>query len=157
MIKKKKSDKIKLPDKSEPSTEDLFTVTDKETIDITNKSNVQKTFEFDISGEEKEQFILYDKEESPRESTRKQKSPAEIVKKLKESHEQVQEQLYSKASESNTIDELENEPAYVRKKVKLDKTKPSEESKISKYSLSEDDEKNSKLRDDNAYLQPKVD
>jgi cell division protein FtsZ len=156
-IKKKKSDKVKLPDKSELGTEDHFTVTDKETIDITNKSNVQKTFEFDISGEEKEQFILYDKEESPRESTRKQKNPAEIVKKLRESHEQVQEQLYNKAAKDNTIDQLESEPAYVRKKVNLDETKPSEESKISKYSLSEDDEKNSKLREDNAYLHDNVD
>ncbi len=156
-IKKKKSDKIKLPDQSEPVKEDLFTVTDKETIGTADKSNVQKTFEFDISGEEKEQFILYDKEESLRENTRNPKDISDRVKKLKKSHEQVKEQLYSKASKDNTIDQLENEPAFVRKKVKLDKTKPSEESKISKYSLSEDDEKNSKIREDNAYLHDNVD
>ena len=156
-IKKKKSDKIKLPDQSEPVKEDLFTVTDKETIDTADKSNVQRTFEFDISGEEKEQFILYDKEESLRESTRKPKDISDRVKKLRKSHEQVKEQLYSKASKDNTIDQLENEPAFVRKKVKLDKTKHSEESKISKYSLSEDDEKNSKIREDNAYLHDNVD
>ena len=156
-IKKKKSDKINLPDQSEPVKEDLFTVTDKETIDTADKSNVQKTFEFDISGEEKEQFILYDKEESLRENTRNPKDISDRVKKLKKSHEQVKEQLYSKASKDNTIDQLENEPAFVRKKVKLDKTKPSEESKISKYSLSEDDEKNSKIREDNAYLHDNVD
>jgi cell division protein FtsZ len=80
-----------------------------------------------------------------------------MVKKLKESQEQAKEQLYSKASKDNTIDKLESEPAYVRKKVNLDKTKPSEESKISKYSLSEDDENNSKLREDNAYLHDNVD
>jgi len=156
-IKKKKSDKIKLPDQSEPVKEDLFTVTDKETIGTVDKSNVQKTFEFDISGEEKEQFILYDKEKSSRENTRNPKDISDRVKKLKKSHEQVKEQLYSKASKDNTIDQLENEPAFVRKKVKLDKTKPSEESKISKYSLSEDDEKNSKIREDNAYLHDNVD
>lgn len=156
-IKKKKSDKINLPDQSEPVKEDLFTVTDKETIGSADKSNVQKTFEFDISGEEKEQFILYDKEESLRENTRNPKDISDRVKKLKKSHEQVKEQLYSKASKDNTIDQLENEPAFVRKKVKLDKTKPSEESKISKYSLSEDDEKNSKIREDNAYLHDNVD
>ncbi len=156
-IKKKKSDKINLPDQSEPVKEDLFTVTDKETIGTADKSNVQKTFEFDISGEEKEQFILYDKEESLRENTRNPKDISDRVKKLKKSHEQVKEQLYSKASKDNTIDQLENEPAFVRKKVKLDKTKPSEESKISKYSLSEDDEKNSKIREDNAYLHDNVD
>ena len=156
-IKKKKSDKIKLPDAPEPAVEDLFTVTDKPSPDTTEKSNVQKTFEFDISGEEKEQFILSDKENTAMESTPKPKDLSERVKKLKKSHEQVKEQLYSKASKDNTIDELENEPAYVRKKVNLDKTKPSEESKISKYSLSEDEDKNSKLREDNAYLHDNVD
>ncbi len=83
-IRKKKSDKIKLPDKSEPVKEDLFTVTDKETGDTADKSNVQKTFEFDISGEEKEQFILYDRDESPQESAMKQKDLIDRVKKLKE-------------------------------------------------------------------------
>jgi cell division protein FtsZ len=156
-IKKKNPDKIKLPDKTEPVKEDQFLVTDKEGTDIVDKSNVQKTFEFDISGEEKEQFILYDKEDLPRESTQKPKDVSERVKKLKKSHEQVKEN-YSKASKDDTIDKLENEPAFVRKKIKLDKTKPSEEtSKVSRYSLSEDEDKNSKLRDGNAYLQPKVD
>jgi cell division protein FtsZ len=156
-IRKKKSDKIKLPDNSEAVKEDLFGVTDKEIGDTADKSNVQKTFEFDISGEEKEQFVLYDRDESPKESARKPKDLSDRVKKLKKSHEQVKEQLYNTASKNNTIDELENEPAFVRKKVQLDKTKPSEESKISKYSLSEDEEKNSKLREDNAYLHDNVD
>jgi cell division protein FtsZ len=81
----------------------------------------------------------------------------ERVQKLKKSHEQLKEQLYSQASMDNTIDQLENEPAFVRKKVILDTTIPSAESKISKYSLSEDDENNSKLREDNAYLHDNVD
>ena len=46
-IKKKNPDKIKLPDKSEPVTEDIFTVTDKEIVEAADKSNIQKTFEFD--------------------------------------------------------------------------------------------------------------
>ncbi len=156
-IRKKNPDKINLPDKTEPVKEDQFMVTDKEGTDIVDKSNVQKTFEFDISGEEKEQFILYDREDLPGESTQKPKDVSERVKKLKKSHEQVKEN-YSKASKDNTIDKLENEPAFVRKKIKLDTTKPSEESsKVSKYSLSEDEDNNSKLREGNAYLQPKVD
>lgn len=156
-VRKKKSDKIKLPDKSEPVQEDLFPVTDRETGDTADRSNIQKTFEFDIAGEEREQFILYDRDEFPGHNNRKLKDLTERVKKLKESHEQLKEQLYSNASKENTIDKLENEPAYVRKKVKLDTTKPSQESKISKYSLSEDEDKNSKLRDDNAYLHDNVD
>ncbi len=156
-IKKKKTDKVKLPDKTGPVKEDLFKVSDKETKDAADKSNVQKTFEFDISGEEAEQFILYDRDESMQESAKNPKELAKRIKKLRKSHDQVKEQLYYEASKNNTIDELENEPAFVRKKVKLDKTKPSEESKISKYSLSEDEDKNSKLREDNAYLHDNVD
>jgi cell division protein FtsZ len=157
-IRKKKSDKIKLPEKSEPDKEDLFTLTEKETGDTAYKSNVQKTFEFDISGDEKEQFILYDRDESPQEIAMKQKELIDRVNKLKKSHEQIKEQLYQNASKENTIDALENEPAFVRKKIKLDKTIHSEESsKISKYNLSEDEDKNSKLREDNAYLHDNVD
>ena len=157
-IRKKKSDKLKLPDKSEPVTEEPFTVADNRSRDTADKSNVQKTFEFDISGEEKEQFILYDRDESSQEHAMKQKDLFERVKKLKKSHEQVKEQLYHRASKENTIDKLENEPAFVRKKVQLDKKKYSEESsKISKYNLSEDEDKNSKLREDNAYLHDNVD
>ena len=80
-----------------------------------------------------------------------------MIKKLRKSHEQVKEQLYHKANSNESIDELENEPAYVRKKIELNKSKPSAESKISRYSLSEDDENNSKLREDNAYLHDNVD
>ncbi len=156
-IKKKQSDKIKLPDKSEPSMKDLFTVTDNEAGHTDERSNVQKTFEFDISGEEKEQFILYDRDEIQREDHIKPKDLTKRLSKLKKSQEYIKDQLYYRASKENTIDQLENEPAFVRKKVNLDKTKPSEESKISKYSLSEDEDKNSKLREDNAYLHDNVD
>jgi len=69
----------------------------------------------------------------------------------------MKKQLYNKASSNESIDELENEPAYIRKKINIDQAKPSEESRISKYSLSEDEDNNSKLREDNAYLHDNVD
>jgi cell division protein FtsZ len=51
---------------------------------------------------------------------------------------------------------MENEPAFVRKKVPIKKNKPSEESDISKYSLT-DEESGSKLSKNNPYLHDKVD
>lgn len=156
-IKKKKSDKVQLQDRPEPVEEDLFTVRDRDTPDQSEKSNVQRTFEFDVSGNEKEQFVLYDKDDTTSRDTDQMKELSDKVRKLKRSHEIVKEQLYIKASDDRAIDQLENEPAFKRKNLKLDQSKPSVESKISRYSLSEDEDKNSKLREDNAYLHDNVD
>jgi cell division protein FtsZ len=123
------------------------------------RSYVQRTFEFDIQGENRQlEFFVSDaRDQGPEADEKKSRELAERVKKLRKSHEKMKEQLYNRASSNESIDELENEPAYVRKKIRIDDAKPSEESRISKYSLSEDDEKNSKLREDNAYLHDNVD
>lgn len=157
-IKKSRADRVRLfetPDQKQAGT----TQPDGETENHPGKkSNVQRTFEFDISGEQQQlEFFVSDASEKHAGDT--EKKPRELterVKKLRKSHEKVKEQLYN-ASNNESIDKLENEPAYVRKKIKIDKARPSEESRISKYSLSEDEDKNSKLRGDNAYLHDNVD
>ena len=55
------------------------------------------------------------------------------------------------------LSELENEPAYVRRNVKLSEGKPSSDKIISRYSLSEDEEDNIELKSDNSYLHDNVD
>ncbi len=156
-IKKKQTDKIELVDENESPEEGIFRVEDRKDGDIGDKANIQRTIEFDISGDNPDQpFVLNDKTDFTEPESKKKKL-AERVKKLRQSHEQVKEQLYHRATENNSIEELENEPAYVRKKIRLEDTRHSSESKMSKYSLSEDDEKNSKLREDNPYLHDNVD
>ena len=127
--------------------------------EIQERSNVQRTFEFDVSGNDNQlDFYVTDADEqTPEAGERKSKELAERVKKLRKSHEKVKEQLYNNANSNESIDELENEPAYVRKNIKIDDSKPSGESRMSKYNLSEDEENNSKLREDNAYLHDNVD
>ncbi|MFC2080974.1 cell division protein FtsZ [Bacteroidota bacterium] len=158
-IKKTKADKVKLGEPSEAKQEDLFKASASKEIEHEKRSNVQRTFEFDLTGTgQEQQFTVSDvNEQGPEVSEKNSKELAERVKKLRKSHEEVKEQLYNKASDEKSIDDLENEPAYIRKKVKLDKTKPSAESKVSNYSLSEDEDKNSRLREDNAYLHDNVD
>jgi len=156
-IRKKKTDKIRLIDEKEPEEEGVFGFVDKQDSDIGERSNVQRTIEFDISGSSPDQqFVLYDKQDQESDEPRTKKM-AERVKKLRKSHEKVKEQLYNKASENDSIEELENEPAYIRKKIKLEDTVHSSETRMSKFSLSEDEEKNSKLREDNPYLHDNVD
>ena len=57
----------------------------------------------------------------------------------------------------NTISELEDEPAYMRRNVELDHSSPSKESSVSKYALYEDEEKGVEIKSNNAYLHDNID
>lgn len=59
--------------------------------------------------------------------------------------------------EKESIEKLENIPAYQRKNIKIDTQKCSSDSKISRYSLEEDEDNNITLRTDNSYLHDNVD
>ncbi len=59
--------------------------------------------------------------------------------------------------ENANIEELENVPAYIRKKVKIDSPISGTESEVSKYTLSSDKDNTVRLRDNNSYLYDVVD
>jgi cell division protein FtsZ len=66
--------------------------------------------------------------------------------------------LSMKLKSESAIEELENEPAYVRRNVELKNMAPSGESRVSKYSLYEDSEtKNLEIRSGNSFLHDNVD
>lgn len=121
------------------------------------ESNIvtQREIEFDIAGE---LFTVEDKSDKVQKSNENRKA-ADRVKTLKRNYEQMREMNLSNRQRQSNIEELENQPAYVRKNIKLDSDKkPSEEKKVSKFSL-EDDEENGgvKLSDNNRYLHENVD
>jgi cell division protein FtsZ len=55
------------------------------------------------------------------------------------------------------IEEMENQPAYMRKNLDLDHTEPSGESDVSRYSLYDEDGTRIELRSGNSYLHDNVD
>ncbi len=57
----------------------------------------------------------------------------------------------------NNLSELEREPAYKRKNVKLESVAHSSESNISRYTLSAEDEKKAHIRSNNSFLHDNVD
>jgi len=66
--------------------------------------------------------------------------------------------LSLKLNNEGTIEELENQPAYIRRNVELKNVTPSGESRISRYSLYEDPEtKGPEIRSGNSYLHDNVD
>ena len=80
------------------------------------------------------------------------------IQQLKTSHNLLKEKGQKFKEAEDNIDELEDEPAYVRKNIRLRDTEHSSKSKVSKYSLSDDEEdKKTRLRSDNAYLHDNVD
>jgi cell division protein FtsZ len=91
---------------------------------------------------------LYDSEggeDSTEEQLRKSK---ERILKLKS--------LSYRIGNANIAD-MEKEPAYKRKNVKLDSVPHSSESNVSRYTLSTDDERKSELRPNNSFLHDNVD
>jgi cell division protein FtsZ len=58
---------------------------------------------------------------------------------------------------NNNVSDLEKEPAYKRKNVKLDNVQHSSESDVSRFTLSQDEEKKTELRQNNSFLHDNVD
>lgn len=151
---KKHYDKIPLRDQSHGSgqEEGEFSVKDKYTDPV-----FQQKIAFE-NDEEAEEYILYDDSADDPSEEPKRNMKEERVKKIKEAHERMKMQGYNTKKENQTIEELENEPAYLRKKIKISPETPSKKEEVSKYKLSEDEENGGpKLREDNSYLHDNVD
>lgn len=78
---------------------------------------------------------------------------------LKRSQERIMKikELGMKMKTPSGINDLENEPAYKRRKINLDETTHSSENPISRFTLSDDEEGKPKLNDDNSFLHDNVD
>lgn len=129
------------------------------TVSFDIEQPTQKTLEFaGKSDAEEEAYILYDKTEDKSEEKTRDAKMAERVRNLKKANEKLNEQGYSSEAGKDEIDELENVPAYVRKKVQLDQKQQSESEEVSRYRLTEEEEgETPKLRQDNSYLHDKPD
>ncbi len=80
----------------------------------------------------------------------------EIAKNASERINKLRDLSINLRSKEN-IEDLENQPAYVRKNIVLDNSKPSEETKISRFTLGEDSKKEAVIKSDNSFLHDNVD
>ncbi len=78
---------------------------------------------------------------------------------LKRSQERIMKikELGMRMKTPSGINDLENEPAYKRRKINLDEVTHSSENPISRFTLSNDEEGKPKLNDDNSFLHDNVD
>jgi len=85
--------------------------------------------------------------------------PAFIQEQRKKSQERIEKlkQLSYKLRTPSGINELENEPAYKRRNVDLEETQHSSESTMSRFTLSEGEDKKTELKQNNSFLHDNVD
>jgi cell division protein FtsZ len=155
-VRKRQLDKVSLNDNAagaNPSKEENFKVSDKKPGEEEHYDPDQRIIEFDIKNDREEKELF---ENAKLKEQAEISKAADRVHNIRKTHERLKELRFSNPENNNYIDALENEPAYVRKKIPIKKDKPSEETEISKYSLT-DEENGSKLSKNNPYLHDKVD
>jgi cell division protein FtsZ len=124
----------------------------------------QRTFDFDIHNEQDEEHFIV-KHKKDKDSVSEKQVPMgkdEMLEKLRENRDNSSGESKNVLRDLKNIEALENEPAYKRKKIKIDQPKHSKDSKISRYTLSDDDtdqegKKKTRLRENNSYLHDNVD
>jgi len=118
----------------------------------------QRTLDFDIrkDREADKSIVLHQPDNESEVAVETKKS--EIQKKLQESRERMKERRMESSKMKENIDEIENEPAYKRKNLKIDRPVNKKDSEISRYSLEDDEDENTtRLRPNNSYLHDNVD
>ncbi len=117
----------------------------------------QREIEFDLSQPFESERIGDDDQRGSMKRAIEFRKGAERVKNIKKTYEKLREMDLNSQQVKSSIDEMENQPAYIRRNFELDKTEPSKEKRISRYSLSDDEDKSVKLSDNNRYLHENVD
>src|SRR6218665_277479 len=161
--------------KEEESTTGLFSFIREEETPVAENVEEQKsvTFEFEIASNSNvsidEATEITEKYEEPvmniQPVIESKKEENIIVSKvaedeqLKKAQERVAKlkELSFKLKSPNGLSELENEPAYKRRNINLDATPHSSESQVSRYTLSEGDDKKAEIKPNNSFLHDNVD
>ncbi len=131
----------------------------------------QVTFEFEITNNNvvsEEPFVINTSAEEPEmksdtfvESVEENSFVSKVQddEQLKKAQDRVAKlkELSFKLKSPNGLSELENEPAYKRRNINLDATPHSSESQVSRYTLTEGDDKKVEIKPNNSFLHDNVD
>jgi cell division protein FtsZ len=138
----------------------VVTLKEDEDLDDESLDFKQRTIDFDLKknrNTEPDKFVVLQEPESEAEVAVETKK-SEILKKLNESRERMKERRMDSSKIKDNIDEFESEPAYKRKNLKIDQPTHAKSSKVSRYSLKDDEDSNgASLNPNNSYLHDNVD
>ena len=162
-VRKKQLSKILLDEDSpiNANSNIFFKVNSKdpEDFNVGESGFSRRTIEFDEIENNENKLHMIDQVNKP-ENNEVEENPKQADNKgnnLKKYFAKLKKKSYNNVNDNENIDKLEDEPAYIRKKIKIENLEHSSDSNVSKYSLSEDDEKKTRLKSDNSYLHDNVD
>lgn len=124
-------------------------VNEEETFIISNVTETNDSLEEEITLEIKNTENLSAEEIQKLEREERIRMAQERIKKLKD--------ITFKLKSSEGLNELEKEPSFVRQNIKLDNVNYSTESNVSRYTLSEGEEKKMEIKPNNSFLHDNVD
>lgn len=121
----------------------------------TDKNADEPVLKVEEAREEVKRFTLEDDMNLDTVNTRETVSPKKQQERSQERLSKIQEYT-QRLKKADGIQDLENEPAYIRRNITLDESKPSEEDNTSRFSVSKD-ENGSSLSGNNSFLHDNVD
>lgn len=138
---------------------------------VAENEEEQVSFEFEITNSTvplEEPFMITDSNDeswsTPEASVESQENNIvakvqneEQLKKAQDRVARLKELNFKLLKSPNGLSELENEPAYKRRNINLDATPHSSESQVSRYTLSEGDDKKVEIKPNNSFLHDNVD
>ncbi|MDG1476690.1 MAG: cell division protein FtsZ [Vicingaceae bacterium] len=138
----------------------VWSLNENDTVDEVENETEEFTAELEEESEQKITFVQ--KEETP--ENKEEEGPVYTNRipdeeQMKRSQERIMKikELGLRMKTPSGINDLENEPAYKRRKINLDETPHSSENPISRFTLSNDEEGKPRLNDDNSFLHDNVD
>jgi cell division protein FtsZ len=136
---------------------DVFTVHQKSRRSIiTDMDDETPQGSFNFGTEENEEGSRTKSRKTPAENEANEKSNS-TLRKVKHMQNILKKEGLSNKAMKDNIDTFEDVPAYVRRNLALDSSEKASESKVSKFTLSSEDNDEPILRENNAYLNDNVD
>ena len=126
--------------------------------DVKNAAQDEPVLKVEDKKEEVKRFTLeddMDEMDLENVNSKASVSPKEQQERSQERLSKIQEYT-QRLKKADGIQDLEKEPAYIRRNITLDESKPSEEDNTSRFSVS-NDENGSSLSGNNSFLHDNVD
>src|SRR5512133_206178 len=155
-ILKREIDRIPLADLTVPATHDeesIFVVRDAPSQKTGPVVPSQRTLEFDMTALDEEVIKNISRVRRPVDA----RKASDRVNTIKKAQEELKELKHGSRQSDREIEELENTPAFKRKQIQINPQKYSEETKLSSYTLSDDEDSQVKLSKENPFLHGAVD
>ena len=133
--------------------EDVFTIHNKSRHSIITdmEEEMQGRIDFGFEERDNQPGRMRKSDDDPDEK------PSTTLKKVKHMQNLMKKEGFSNNVMKDNIDTFEDVPAYIRRNMSINKPDKSADSKVSKFTLSSDDNDEPVLREDNAYLNDNVD